>query len=335
MANSLTLVTATFDPLGIALDPLLCTANHSCDPNAVVVFNGSSASFRSLRRMAKHEEIFISYVDGTNPFTLRQAELKDRYAFVCACSKCQLGGSQCEDAFSKPASQLSSGLPRSGLHAYEQRDFASNPAFAVGETIEEKRLSGLQGSVFRALESARNDKDSHAAGQKCEEIMRICHDSGLWPLTRQPYAAARDELFARMCADGKPSIALGHGIRRHFSIDPVLYEQDFHPVRVVHAWALVKVLMWLYGRPEDPQTQAMLRAGFDFVVPIWRLLRTLRLLVRKSHGEDSRFASEVEEMAEEIRGEMLRSGPDSVNLIERDPGDHWKTFEAWKDAPIY
>lgn len=152
----------------------------------------------------------------------------------------------------------------------------------------------------------------------------------MWPLTRQPYAAARNEIFAAMLEAGNPSIALFQMIKTYFLIDPVLYPQEFHPVRVVHMWGLVKVLMWLYDSPEHPHTRQLVDGGFDFVVVIWRLLKQVRGLVGKSHGV-GRLRVLVEGTVEEVRREIA----DELGIIERDPQNQWKVFEFWKNALEY
>ena len=44
----------------IALYPLLSLANHRCNPNATVVFDGLKASLRSIAPIHKGEEITVS-----------------------------------------------------------------------------------------------------------------------------------------------------------------------------------------------------------------------------------------------------------------------------------
>lgn len=88
MINSITLVTPTFDPIGIAFDPIASLINHSCDPNSVMTFDGQSLSVRALKGIAKDEELTISYIDNTNPTHKRQDELTERYFFKCECTRC-------------------------------------------------------------------------------------------------------------------------------------------------------------------------------------------------------------------------------------------------------
>lgn len=88
MINSITLVTPTFDPVGIAFDPVASLINHSCDPNSVMTFDGRSLSVRTLKEIARDDELTISYIDNTNPTHKRQDELMERYFFKCECTRC-------------------------------------------------------------------------------------------------------------------------------------------------------------------------------------------------------------------------------------------------------
>ncbi|KAI1798145.1 SET domain-containing protein [Ganoderma leucocontextum] len=95
--NTFTLTTPALTPIGICVSPAVALVNHSCDPNAVIVFpRVDSASpteepmlhLVALRNIAPGKEVRISYVDTTLPRALRQKELKEVYSFVCQCKTC-------------------------------------------------------------------------------------------------------------------------------------------------------------------------------------------------------------------------------------------------------
>ncbi|KAI0037210.1 SET domain-containing protein [Vararia minispora EC-137] len=95
--NSLTLTTPSLTPLGIAVSPPFALINHSCDPNAVVVFPRASNDSRAqeplmhvvaIRDIAPDEEIFTAYIDTTLPKPLRQIALRTAYNFECKCTLC-------------------------------------------------------------------------------------------------------------------------------------------------------------------------------------------------------------------------------------------------------
>lgn len=94
--NSFTLSSPSLSPIGVCVSPTVALANHSCDPNAVVVFPRSSASSNkeplieviALKHISAGEEILTSYIDISLPRHLRRRDLKETYNFVCDCSAC-------------------------------------------------------------------------------------------------------------------------------------------------------------------------------------------------------------------------------------------------------
>ncbi|KAJ3553381.1 hypothetical protein NM688_g3643 [Phlebia brevispora] len=94
--NAFTLTSHTLTPIGVCYSPALALANHSCDPNAVIVFPHYSDDFLtepnmqliSIKPVASGDQVFISYVDTTLPRDQRHAVLKETYNFVCKCTLC-------------------------------------------------------------------------------------------------------------------------------------------------------------------------------------------------------------------------------------------------------
>lgn len=100
--NTHTLTTPNLTQIGLAVSPVLSLINHSCEPNAVLVFPGSprvdkgspSMQLVCIRDINPGDEILISYVDTTIPYDQRQAQLKDTYGFDCTCTLCQRAENQ-------------------------------------------------------------------------------------------------------------------------------------------------------------------------------------------------------------------------------------------------
>ncbi|KAJ6529128.1 hypothetical protein DFH09DRAFT_1327370 [Mycena vulgaris] len=96
VTNTFTITDPSLTPLGASVSPPVALINHSCDPNAVVVFprarsNPSQEPLMqviALRAIAADEEILTAYVDTTLPKALRQAALRDTYLFSCECQLC-------------------------------------------------------------------------------------------------------------------------------------------------------------------------------------------------------------------------------------------------------
>ncbi|KAF8268346.1 SET domain-containing protein [Lactarius quietus] len=97
VTNSITLTSSSLAPLGVCVSPPIALVNHSCEPNAVVVFPRSTkdhstqepeAQVIAIREITPDEEIFTSYIDTTLPRVQRQAALSATYSFACKCSLC-------------------------------------------------------------------------------------------------------------------------------------------------------------------------------------------------------------------------------------------------------
>lgn len=98
VTNTFTLTSPSLTPIGIAVSPVVALINHSCEPNAVVVFprTGGSDSQKNeprievvaLRQINKDEEILTAYIDTTLPMEKRQEALKATYNFQCHCRLC-------------------------------------------------------------------------------------------------------------------------------------------------------------------------------------------------------------------------------------------------------
>lgn len=75
--------------IGLMFDPVFSMINHSCDPNARVIFGLSSdVRAKSLRKIRCSEELTVSYVDNKIPLDLRARSLKKSFLFACKGDLC-------------------------------------------------------------------------------------------------------------------------------------------------------------------------------------------------------------------------------------------------------
>ncbi|KAF9012634.1 hypothetical protein BDQ17DRAFT_1344310 [Cyathus striatus] len=87
--NTFTVTTPTLTPIGACVSPLVALINHSCDPNASVVFPREPLlQVVALKPIEAGEEVLTSYIDTTLPKHLRQQVLRETYHFICRCSLC-------------------------------------------------------------------------------------------------------------------------------------------------------------------------------------------------------------------------------------------------------
>ena len=316
MCNSSRLVTPTFDPLGLTLDPRTSAINHSCTPNAVVVFDGPKLSVRALDRIRDGEEIFISYIDSSAPFGVRQAELKDQYFFTCACSKCRLGVDAPQDAFNEPGPEFEERIKVIDDMIPQITQDPAWPRHILGSSTQAQRLSALQFYAYSFLESPDAESESPNPA-KFRNVITICRNTGIFPITRAPLPGIYQQ-YAVACLGAKRyNEALIALLRMHVLIDPVVYPQPHHPVRAVHAWTLATLAKAVSSKPDTPFCQAVQACGVDLSVLFLALLKELHEQVPNSHGAQSQFAKIVEDV---WRGMMEPGGELDAQYSERGVG---------------
>lgn len=86
--NAHTICDSELRPLGTGLYPVISIINHSCLPNAVLVFEGISAVVRAVQPIPAGAEVTISYIETAGSTMSRQKALNENYLFSCTCSRC-------------------------------------------------------------------------------------------------------------------------------------------------------------------------------------------------------------------------------------------------------
>ncbi|CAN1130482.1 Histone-lysine N-methyltransferase ASHR1 [Linum perenne] len=86
--NAHTICDGELRPTGTGLYPVISIINHSCLPNAVLVFEGNSAVVRAVQRVPRGDEVLISYIETAGSTVTRQKALKEQYFFTCTCLRC-------------------------------------------------------------------------------------------------------------------------------------------------------------------------------------------------------------------------------------------------------
>ncbi|CAM6120160.1 unnamed protein product [Calypogeia fissa] len=86
--NAHTICDEELRPLGTGLYPVVSIINHSCSPNAVLLFDGKKAIVRCLENVTEGTEVTVSYVDLAASTPTRQKALKEQYYFECCCTRC-------------------------------------------------------------------------------------------------------------------------------------------------------------------------------------------------------------------------------------------------------
>ncbi|KDB20383.1 hypothetical protein H109_07659 [Trichophyton interdigitale MR816] len=243
--NSFTFTTAFGDPLGLCIQPFACYMNHSCEPNAVVGFDEGLITVKALCKIKPDEQVFISYIDNTYPFEVRQKQLAERYFFTCKCSKCAQGTTAREDHF----------IP-------------SNPSSDEIETLKKAEKQARE-----LLTAARGSK-AESAVKQLKSAMKALHDTKMWPITRQPYPEIRSELIVSLLEIEDFWSAFRHGLVRYLSVDPVLYPHEWHPIRTNHEFVFSQLVIAITGEHSSKIPKES-KYEFDPVSAVYPILTKL------------------------------------------------------------
>jgi hypothetical protein len=87
-SNNFAINDADMFAIGEGTFPIAALFNHSCRPNAVVMFEGALASIHAIEDIEPNTEITISYVDAAHSRSYRQKSLQEKYFFNCTCERC-------------------------------------------------------------------------------------------------------------------------------------------------------------------------------------------------------------------------------------------------------
>ncbi|KAI8628738.1 SET domain-containing protein [Xylariaceae sp. FL1651] len=296
MSNTFTLSSPLDDVnLGNGFDPLICTANHSCDPNALLVFNQPRTEIRALKPLKAGEEILLKYIEVTNPFSVRQADLKETYLFTCQCSKCKKGANQREDQFLGPPEKLESayyGMADKLVSQYES--ILSKYYVPGGDLKAQKRLAAMQAEAYTVLENGQ------ASLEDVKRTLQMCIDSKMWRWTRQPVPQLCRRLFSLYLESGSFYKAFRLGVKLHLEILPELYPQAFYPDRLTNAWAVSTLINVLCGSTHEELYQELAQGGLELRLIYFGFLFYVYEHTPQMYGFSSPFGKVVENTYKQI-----------------------------------
>lgn len=155
----------------------LSFANHSCLPNAVIVFNeglgGVEATLRCNREILQGDEIVISYIDVLESTQSRQKHLYDQYGFHCDCVRCS---SQENDDFYGQALLLQSHLDNASWKeaSFLAEKLADQLSTVFGPCFPEVSLMYLKAFRCRKVFAST---ETHAELSQLLDLGRKAHGS--------------------------------------------------------------------------------------------------------------------------------------------------------------
>ncbi|KAK4621138.1 SET domain and MYND-type zinc finger protein 6 [Fulvia fulva] len=317
--------------LGMGFDPIMCSANHSCDPNAAALFNQPRQILRALKPIKKGEELFMKYTDVSNPLCVRQAELKGYYFFTCQCPRCKQGPIFAEDTFLKPPEQLKSEfatIADSVLIPWHEKSLA---AFSVpsSDPTAGRRMAALQAEAFSVsgLSEDLNRGNTDDGEDEVKDALKLCLNSEMWSYTRQPVPHLIRQLLVIYLSQGRMYAAWRLGAFRHFLIAPDLYPQPFYPDRVIDCWLMATVTNTLCN-PNIPSHKEIfeqcLQSGFDLRIVYFGFLLETREQIEKSYGRDSPFGR----LVETVYQQTVQNTDISLTQIKEKIKENWPKLEA-------
>ncbi|KAK6865263.1 SET domain-containing protein [Apiospora arundinis] len=303
---------------GIGFDNTICAANHSCDPNVVMTFLQPKVELRALRPIKSGEEIFVKYVDVTNPMGVRQSELKDTYFFDCKCSKCSKGANSAEDRFAQGPEELPTRYHAIAdtlikKHEAQLSHFLVSPLDTA--TTAQKRVAAMEVEAFFISGTTLGGGDSVQSDEETiRNALKMCLDSGMWSHSRQPVPQLCRQLFQMYLETGSPYRAFRIGLKAYFEVLPKVYPQEFYPDRIIDTWGLAAVANILCG-PAFAEIYGELQAsGVDLRVVFIGLLFDVYDQLPRMYGLASPFGKVMENTYKQIVAGM---GLSEAELRER------------------
>ncbi|KAL9129226.1 MAG: hypothetical protein Q9217_002267 [Psora testacea] len=194
-----------------AISVVATLINHSCDPNAHHLSEGPELVVRSSRKIAKNEEITISYIDPTQSFEERQKALSNSYAFGCQCRKCTKG-------------------------------FEEQEEILTGNPVLDTPIRNVKSKLYVLLDAlADGTQELDGVETKMREICNEPFSRKPWPINASPLPTLY-ELLARKFEDERQwEKALCVWLRIVYIIDPLRYPERLNPHRVAHLMALCQL----------------------------------------------------------------------------------------------
>ncbi|XRM48583.1 hypothetical protein ABZX51_011497 [Aspergillus tubingensis] len=295
--NSFNLTNAVYDRLGVYLHPYAAIFNHSCDHNAAVSFDGPNLHIKALRPIRKGEQIFITYIDVTDPYPIRQHNLQSRYYFTCHCSKCT----------SEAASPTATTLHPAQQEAYDIIQSLStleNPIQSILKALTTLRTSSIPATTQPSISLLDELITSLLAQQKYKSAFAYAAaryravDPVVFPLKGHPIRLLHAWVLARL------AIHLSQGV-----------EVESNTTTAAAAAAAAAA---------GGEEVALEKYELNFNLVIWSVLAAL-VGEEEIGGTGPGFWRLVKREFRAVRGEFVAAGLDPRGLreLEREIGREW------------
>ncbi|KAF8856774.1 SET domain-containing protein [Acephala macrosclerotiorum] len=324
-------------PIGLCFEPTMALANHSCSPNAVVVFDGRTVSFRALNEIKQGEEIFISYLDPTSTRDKRRRELQYRYFFECNCEKCSKDENTYQTYLRVRAGEDSQ-VPRR-MHVLCESSIAKITAEnCLFRYAQEARIPRM----LQSINEAQTQLDQHlktTEGLPPESRLHFLKNLCTFDLHAiAPYPATLHSLYLTFLDMESWVPALICLLSLAFYSDPFTYPSTHHPVRFMRLFAIAKLISYIASLGSGEEILKSLKVGeaveqdaaeeiskhiceLEYFEAWQVLMGIVEEEVGTAFGKGSRFAKEVDEEIRKGRTDNggMHMGPANIDKWLKDP----------------
>ncbi|XWS25196.1 hypothetical protein CRYUN_Cryun27aG0049100 [Craigia yunnanensis] len=292
--NAHTICDSELRPLGTGLYPVVSIINHSCLPNAVLVFEGRLSVVRAVQHIPKDSEVSISYIETAASTITRQKTLKEQYLFTCTCARCIKMGQYDdiqESAILEGYRCRDNGCSGFLLRESDEKGFVCQQCGLIRNKEEIRKIaSDIKSLSDKAVKSTSsgNLQEAIIFYKNIEKLqMEVCHPSSI-SLMR-----TREKLLeiSMQLEEWKEALAV---CRLTIPVYERVYP-GFHPLLGLQYYSCGK-LEWLLGETDDAIK------SFTKAVDILRI----------THGTNTSFMKELLMKLEEAHAEA------SFKLSSRD-----------------
>ncbi|KAG9229588.1 hypothetical protein BJ875DRAFT_387044 [Amylocarpus encephaloides] len=310
-------------PIGLCFEPALALVNHSCSPNAFVMFDGRKVSLRALEHIEKGDEVFISYIDSTQGREIRRKELQQRYFFQCNCEKCT------QDYSPYQAFQRAGLINPSKIDALLDRQALDDHATTRIPTM--RQMSEDIEGFDRASCKASLLLDCSRGAELQDERLKLLREAHveLTPFRTHevfavpPYPTILDEIYLTFVDNERLAAALVVLLFIFFNCDVYNWPKSTHPARVTRLFTIVRLLKYVASLEPTVLVESLapvpkeLLSRLDYISTAHVLITIMLELGPLSHGEGTTFMAQIrEEMVDveevqRLRGvnvDMLKAG---------------------------
>ncbi|TVY18552.1 SET domain and MYND-type zinc finger protein 6 [Lachnellula arida] len=302
-------------PIGLCYEPTLALANHSCVPNAFIMFDGRGVSLMALDPIRAGEQIFISYVDFTQSRDQRRAELKQRYFFDCECEKCKHDYTPyrvCKESTAISSEKLAL------LYDYKtllsQADEREQEIQAM-----QQELHDLKESISVTHSLIDLSKTTASETERLNFLKQAISDLSLYKTHKlfalPSYPTILDELYLAYIDNEHLTSALILLLFIFLNCDIYNWPQPNHPIRVTRLFTIARLLKYAASLEPAALAQSLpfipreILAGIDFIDATHAVLILVSELAPLSHGQGTRLVGQVElELREVEEVQRLRGG---------------------------